>query len=160
MRDRKIKLDTLGKEGGIPLLDFNSGLTDKELAVICRGACLRNGFFFVRSKSEISQKFMQDHATLQKRFFALSLEEKMKIVADENNRGYTPAYEEKFDQNSKKGDAKEGLYFAKEIHPDDPRSALPLHGPNQWPSEVCNVSAYSLVIFTLHIQCLCFGAAT
>ena len=79
---------------------------------------------------------VQQHADVQKRFFSQPLEEKMKIAADENNRGYTPSFEETLDPSSSlAGDAHEGLYFGREISPDAPESSMPLHGPNQWPSE-------------------------
>lgn len=68
-------------------------------------------------------------------FFDLPLEEKMKILADKNNRGYTPYKEETLSPlTQSSGDTKEGLYFGREISSEDPEAAKPLHGPNQWPS--------------------------
>eukprot|EP01025_Chloroclados_australasicus_P022760 TRINITY_DN23338_c0_g2_i1.p1 TRINITY_DN23338_c0_g2~~TRINITY_DN23338_c0_g2_i1.p1 ORF type:complete len:268 (-),score=9.01 TRINITY_DN23338_c0_g2_i1:300-1103(-) len=67
-------------------------------------------------------------------FFALPADEKNKILADQNNRGYTPYQEETLSPATQKvGDTKEGLYFGREIHPDDAEAHKPLHGPNQWP---------------------------
>ena len=64
-------------------------------------------------------------------FFSLPTEEKMKILADANNRGYTPYQEETLNPSLQSvGDTKEGLYFGREAPRDDP---TPLHGPNQWP---------------------------
>ena len=69
------------------------------------------------------------------KFFALPLPEKMSILADVNNRGYTPMAEETLDpEHSKFGDTKEGLYFGWEVDADSELAKLPLHGPNQWPS--------------------------
>jgi isopenicillin N synthase-like dioxygenase len=68
--------------------------------------------------------------------FALPLEEKRKMLQDENNRGWTPYGEETLDpDNQTKGDTKEGFYFGRDIPADDPEAALPLHGPNVWPRE-------------------------
>lgn len=70
-----------------------------------------------------------------RKFFEQPLEEKMKILADKNNRGYTPYKEETLSPLTQStGDTKEGLYFGREIPADDPEAAKPLHGPNQWPS--------------------------
>lgn len=83
-------------------------------------------------------------------FFSLPLEAKMRIRSDANFRGYTPMSDEKlgegddgdgaistYSTTSVVGDFKEGVYFGRDL-PDDgthPLSLLPLHGPNQWPSE-------------------------
>jgi hypothetical protein len=41
-------------------------------------------------------------------------EEKQKLLADENNRGYTPFAEETLDPaNQSRGDTKEGFYFGR-----------------------------------------------
>lgn len=79
---------------------------------------------------------MTRHAAAQRAFFALPLEQKMTIVANENNRGYTPFAEETLDPaNSSVGDRKEGLYFGREVGANSSEAQLPLHGPNQWPSD-------------------------
>lgn len=57
----------------------------------------------------------------------------MKILADANNRGYTPYQEETLNPLQSAGDTKEGLYFGREIPKGDPEAEIPLHGPNQWP---------------------------
>lgn len=46
--------------------------------------------------------------------FALPLEAKQAIIADENNRGWTPFAEETLDpEKQSKGDTKEGFYFGR-----------------------------------------------
>ena len=40
------------------------------------------------------------------------------------------------------GDTKEGLYFGREVLPDSEEAHMPLHGPNQWPAQVCLRLAY------------------
>lgn len=53
------------------------------------------------------------------------------------SRGWTPLSEETLDTaNQTEGDTKEGLYFGREVPADSPEAAQPLHGPNQWPSQV------------------------
>lgn len=68
-------------------------------------------------------------------FFSLPLETKMKIKSDSNFRGYTPMNDERLGGNPA-GDFKEGVYFGRDLTDEgDPLFGLPLHGPNQWPSE-------------------------
>eukprot|EP00879_Flechtneria_rotunda_P019606 GHRR01020600.1.p1 GENE.GHRR01020600.1~~GHRR01020600.1.p1 ORF type:complete len:269 (+),score=76.30 GHRR01020600.1:898-1704(+) len=63
-------------------------------------------------------------------------EAKQAMLADANNRGYTPFAEETLDpDNQAVGDTKEGFYFGREVPKDSPEAKQPLHGPNQWPSE-------------------------
>jgi isopenicillin N synthase-like dioxygenase len=125
----------------IPILDLSSNATEQELANVLNKAAIQHGFFAVRGHG-ISFKLIKRHLEMQKNFFSLPLEEKMKIVVDNNNRGYTPIGEETLDpSNSTVGDQREGLYFGREIPSDDPRAKLPLHGPNQWPDEK-NIQGY------------------
>lgn len=49
------------------------------------------------------------------KFFALPLEEKVKIRQDANDRGYVPPFEEKLDVRTKKGDSKERINFGLEV---------------------------------------------
>ncbi len=117
----------------VPILDLSQPIED--VAKLCKEACEEHGFFFI-TNTGISPKLVADHAQAQRRFFQLPEEQKQTILADKNNRGYTPAYKETLDpSNSTLGDAKEGLYFGTEISPTSPEAALPLHGPNQWPDE-------------------------
>ena len=59
----------------------------------------------------------------------------MKIKSDSNFRGYTPMNDERLGGNPA-GDFKEGVYFGRDLTDEgDPLFGLPLHGPNQWPSE-------------------------
>lgn len=129
----------------IPILDLTSPDED-HLAEQCFQACSKYGFFMVQGHG-VPEELIQCHAEAQRNFFYLPLEEKMKIVADKNNRGYTPAYEETLDpENSSSGDAHEGLYFGREVGPDTPEASLPLHGPNQWPSDNLLGSTYRVTV--------------
>lgn len=59
----------------------------------------------------------------------------MKIKSDSNFRGYTPMNDERLGGDPA-GDFKEGVYFGRDlVDKSDALSGLPLHGPNQWPSE-------------------------
>jgi isopenicillin N synthase-like dioxygenase len=79
----------------------------------------------------ISQVFEQI-----RKLFALPLRDKQALTADVNNRGWTPLEEEVLDpEHQSVGDTKEGYYIGREVPADSVEAALPLHGPNQWPSE-------------------------
>lgn len=59
----------------------------------------------------------------------------MKIKSDSNFRGYTPMNDEKLGGDPA-GDFKEGVYFGRDVVDErDALFGLPLHGPNQWPSD-------------------------
>lgn len=48
--------------------------------------------------------------------FALSMHKKMEMLADGNNRGYTPFAEETLDPAAQSvGDSKEGFYFGRSV---------------------------------------------
>lgn len=100
-------------------------------------ACRASGFFYVENHNvppaTIERAFAQ-----AKRFFALPLEEKMKIhykKARNRVRGFIPLGELKADRKAK-GDFQEGFDYAVELPVDDPDyvAGNPLHGPNQWPA--------------------------
>jgi isopenicillin N synthase-like dioxygenase len=83
----------------------------------------------------ISNHLIQSTFEQIRAFFALPLHVKLQIKQDENNRGYSPLYEQNLNPAEQKyrGDTCEGMYFGREIALDDPEASLPLHGPNQWP---------------------------
>ncbi len=79
---------------------------------------------------------MEEAFDQSRKLFALPLEEKRRLLADENSRGWTPFEEETLDPaNQRVGDQKEGFYFGREVPRDSPEASKPLHGPNQWPEE-------------------------
>ncbi|XP_010519671.1 PREDICTED: 2-oxoglutarate-Fe(II) type oxidoreductase-like isoform X2 [Tarenaya hassleriana] len=97
-------------------------------------ACLDCGFFYVINHG-ISQEFMDEVFEQSKKFFALPLEEKMKVLRNEKHRGYTPVLDEILDpDNQVRGDYKEGYYIGIEVPEDDPDSDKPFYGANPWPS--------------------------
>ncbi|XP_051113999.1 2-oxoglutarate-Fe(II) type oxidoreductase hxnY-like isoform X2 [Andrographis paniculata] len=71
-----------------------------------------------------------------RRFFNLPAEEKIKLLRNKKNRGYTPVLDEYLDPvNQIDGDYKEGYYIGVEVPEDDPDAQKPFYGTNIWPSE-------------------------
>ncbi|KAF4189668.1 hypothetical protein CNMCM7927_007352 [Aspergillus lentulus] len=72
---------------------------------------------------------------LSKEFFALPLDEKMKLDKSQNdhNRGYEVMYGQMIEKDTKP-DLKEGYYVAQDLPPDHPQvlSKKFAHGPNLW----------------------------
>eukprot|EP00775_Hariotina_reticulata_P010233 gene10233-10393_t len=117
----------------IPLVDISE--SEAEAAKQVYKACTESGFFYVKNHG-VPDPLLQDVFQQLKAAFNLPPEEKQKLLADENNRGYTPFAEETLDPEQQvQGDTKEGFYFGREVSIDSPEASLPLHGPNQWPSE-------------------------
>ncbi|CAO2161383.1 unnamed protein product [Urochloa humidicola] len=107
----------------------------KKSVELLKQACLDSGFFYVVDHG-ISQEFMDEVFAQSKKFFDLPHSEKMKLLRDEKNRGYTPMLDEILDpENQVDGDYKEGYYIGVEVSADDPDANRPFYGPNQWPSE-------------------------
>lgn len=115
----------------VPVVDLAA--PDTVVAEQVHQACSTRGFFHVVNHG-IDQE-LQDKLFEQLRlFFSLPANEKIKILADGNNRGYTPYQEETLNPSVQSvGDTKEGLYFGREVPKGDPEAETPLHGPNQWP---------------------------
>ncbi|XP_037411774.1 2-oxoglutarate-Fe(II) type oxidoreductase hxnY-like isoform X1 [Triticum dicoccoides] len=108
--------------------------TQRSVALL-KQACLDSGFFYVLDHG-ISQEFMDEVFAESKKFFELPNSEKMKLLRNEKNRGYTPMLDEILDpENQVNGDYKEGYYIGVEVPAEDPQSNRPFYGPNQWPSE-------------------------
>ncbi|KAK9814115.1 hypothetical protein WJX72_000846 [[Myrmecia] bisecta] len=117
----------------VPVIDLSQ--TEEAAAQEVRQACISAGFFYV-SNHGVPDNIMERYAEQNRKFFALPVQEKLRILADKNNRGYTPMAEETLDPaNQTEGDSKEGLYIGREIPADSEEATKPLHGPNQWPSE-------------------------
>lgn len=101
---------------------------------ILKQACLDSGFFYVINHG-IDKDFMDEVFSQSKRFFDLPKEEKMKLLRNEKNRGYTPLFDEYLDPNQIHGDYKEGYYLGIEVSEDHSDAQKPFYGPNRWPSE-------------------------
>jgi isopenicillin N synthase-like dioxygenase len=59
-------------------------------------ACIDVGFFYLINHG-LDLDLLDEAFEQSKRFFALPIEEKMKVIHDENHRGYTPFEEEALD---------------------------------------------------------------
>uniref|UniRef100_A0A7I4CR67 Fe2OG dioxygenase domain-containing protein n=1 Tax=Physcomitrium patens TaxID=3218 RepID=A0A7I4CR67_PHYPA len=124
-----------GSDGGYPLECINMASPDKhETAARVREACVTSGFFYLVNHG-VDSALLDEVFVQSKKFFALPLEEKMKVIHDKNHRGYTPFEEEVLDPGTQsRGDSKEGYYIGFSVPESDPRSKKPMHGPNQYPS--------------------------
>jgi len=120
-------------ENSIPIIDIS--LESDFIVKLIRKSCIEVGFFYLTGHG-IDSQFINQVFEASKAFFKLPENEKMKVFADKNNRGYNPMYEEILDPSFQKvGDTKEGFYIGREIHPTSEEAKKPLHGPNQYPSE-------------------------
>lgn len=125
----------------IPVIDLAPLLRDNDPAPVAREmlrACQDLGFFYI-SNHGIDDALRNDYFDVARRFFALPLEEKLKIDARRSNahRGFFPVHAENNDPDASL-DLKEGFDIMAEQALDDERvvAGVPLHGPNQWPEEL------------------------
>ncbi|HEY9641039.1 MAG TPA: 2-oxoglutarate and iron-dependent oxygenase domain-containing protein [Coleofasciculaceae cyanobacterium] len=127
----------------IPVIDFaamQSGDRAERQQVadqLCQ-SCIQVGFFYVKNHG-VSQTVIDQAFAQAQRFFALPLEEKMKIHISHspNHRGYVPLLEENTDPTAK-GDLHEAIDFALEVAADDPDvlAGKVLYGPNVYPENL------------------------
>ncbi|KAJ4713835.1 2-oxoglutarate (2OG) and Fe(II)-dependent oxygenase superfamily protein [Melia azedarach] len=104
-----------------------------ESAALLRKACMESGIFYVINHG-MSQEFMDETFAQFKRFFDLPMEEKMKLVWNNNLRGYRPSNEAFIDDNNKqKVDFGEIFHIGVDVSEDDPHAHDFLYGPNVWP---------------------------
>ncbi|MFQ3613473.1 MAG: 2-oxoglutarate and iron-dependent oxygenase domain-containing protein [Cyanobacteriota bacterium] len=126
----------------IPVIDIGAlGFTDEPdsgqaVAQAIGRACQEIGFFYVVNHG-VPQDLREQVFVEAKRFFALPLEEKLKIPATRDHyRGYL-ALQSKGYANGK-GDFFEGFKMQLDLGPEDPdvRAGKPLHAPNKWPENL------------------------
>ncbi|GBF96785.1 adenine guanine permease [Raphidocelis subcapitata] len=116
----------------VPVIDLSA--PDEAATVAALGRACRDSGFFIAAGHGVPQPVVDAMFDQMRRLFALPLEDKMKMLQDENNRGYTPMAEETLDpERQTRGDTKEGFYFGREVPAGSPEADLPLHGPNVWP---------------------------
>ncbi|EOA26018.1 hypothetical protein CARUB_v10019424mg [Capsella rubella] len=113
----------------LSFIDFNN--TDlHQSAVLLKNACLDCGFFYVVNHG-ISEELKEEAFEQSKKFFALPLEEKMKVLRNEKYRGYAPFHDSLLDpKNQVRGDYKECFTIGME----GPKDGLHEDGPNNWPN--------------------------
>jgi isopenicillin N synthase-like dioxygenase len=80
---------------------------------------------------------MRDLDRASRAFFARPEEEKAQIAMANGGRAWRGWFPLGGELTRGKPDGKEGIYFGRELPPDDPRvkAGLALHGPNQFPAE-------------------------
>lgn len=118
-------------------------------------ACESVGFFYVAGHG-IPQARIDGAFAAARRFFALPLEEKLKlhIARLPNHRGYLGLGEESADPGAE-ADAKEAFKVGLELPADDPdfRNGVVMYGPNAWPEGLPGfreaVYGYYLELFAL-----------
>ncbi|XP_028781098.1 2-oxoglutarate-Fe(II) type oxidoreductase hxnY-like isoform X5 [Neltuma alba] len=122
------------KSSMLNCIDLSDPDIDKSVNLL-KQACLDSGFFYVVNHG-ISQDFMDEAFAQSRKFFGLPLKEKIKLLRNEKQRGYTPVLDELLDPENQVhvGDYKEGYYIGVEVSEDDPESQKPFYGPNQWPA--------------------------
>ncbi len=135
----------LDEPTAIPVLDIGPYLAGdgdalEQLATELRHAQEHVGFYFIVNHGVPRQLILQTYDQLR-RFFALPLEEKLKLKINENSLGYVPAKSSIYvtstvNQNTKP-DLNETILTCRERAPDHPSIVAKrrFHGPNQWPDE-------------------------
>jgi isopenicillin N synthase-like dioxygenase len=130
----------------LPVVDISGLLTDdkaaaQEAADRLGRAAREVGFCYIAGHG-IPQSVFTGVVDAASRFFALPVEEKMKVYIglSRNHRGYVPEGEEVFATGSK--DRKEAYDLSIDLPSDDPDyvAGNPLLGPNQWP-DIANFRA-------------------
>ncbi|KAL1221561.1 Gibberellin 20 oxidase 1 [Cardamine amara subsp. amara] len=119
MENKTQEEDSTIKVSSIHCIDlFNSDI--HQSALLLKQACQDCGFFYVINHG-ITEEFKEEAFEQSKKFFALSLDEKMKVLRTEKHLCYTPVLDEILDpENQVHGDHKEGYYIGMDVSEDDP----------------------------------------
>jgi len=116
-----------------PIVDL--AMPIEETVKALRSACTDTGFFYLKNHG-IPSEVVDELFKKAKSFFELPMEEKMKVKANENHRGYTYIGEETLDPKMQKsGDTRESFYIGLHSPAGSEEAKRPLCGPNQWPSD-------------------------
>lgn len=142
----------------LPIIDFAAfadGTDEARRAIADQigAACRRDGFFALKNH-RLETATIEAGFAMAKAFFDLSEAEKSAIAIDRSacHRGWFGHGQEVLDKAKQpQGDAKEGLKIGRDLGPDHARvqAGLPLHGPNQWPTE-----SGALIGFRARLQAL------
>ncbi len=129
----------------IPVVDvaglYGSPAEQRSVADKLGAAAREVGFLYITG-SRVSQQLFDDLLAVTQAFFALPLEEKMKVYIgnSSNHRGYVPTGEEGGEKTdgpvTKPADLKEAFDLSLELPADDADylAGNPMVGPNQWPA--------------------------
>lgn len=135
----------------IPIVDFAGAYSKRaadrdSVAAAIHRACRETGFFYVVNHG-VSADLIARQFACSRAFFALPLEEKLKIDIGKvaNMRGYEGMQAQTLDEGSPP-DLKEGLMIGREIGPDHwfVRQNAPFEGANQWPEGLPGFKAQML----------------
>ncbi|KAJ4885152.1 2-oxoglutarate (2OG) and Fe(II)-dependent oxygenase superfamily protein [Raphanus sativus] len=103
-------------------------------AVLLKQACSDSEFFYVINHG-ISEELNDQAFEQSKKFFALPLEEKMKVLRNDKFRGYAPICDQLLDPKTQvRGDYKEGFTIGTEGPKNGAHRDKPLYSPNIWPN--------------------------
>lgn len=136
--------ETIGDLGkaDLPVIDIHPLSTEHAdaragVAEEIQRACRENGFFYVTGHG-IPRQVLDDLETVSRQFFALPLEQKMRIAMANGGRAWRGFFPVGGELTSGVADIKEGLYFGSELPESHPRvkADWPLHGANLWPVEL------------------------
>jgi isopenicillin N synthase-like dioxygenase len=122
---------------GIPVIDIG-GLYSTDLdarkAVAARigGACDDIGFFYAVNHN-VSVETIDRAVVIADKFFQLPEQERLKVKADSNNRGYRDVWDSL--HRNGKNNARDSFDLGFPVTADDPevKAGTPLYAPNNWP---------------------------
>lgn len=123
----------------IPIIDVSALMTDSaakvRVATQLGEACRESGFFYAVGHG-IDPALQRRLHELSREFFSQSTAEKLSVRMAFGGRAWRGYFRVGDELTSGKPDQKEGLYFGKELPPDNPLvvAGTPLHGPNLFPT--------------------------
>jgi isopenicillin N synthase-like dioxygenase len=129
-----------GVAKSIPVVDLSSADAPREM----QKACLETGFFYVANHG-VPQALVDGQFAQARRFFALPLEEKMRLhmKRSPSTAGYEPMGAQQLDSQDAKAekappDMKEGFYYGMELPDEHPWAQKKIRGfgHNQWPADL------------------------
>lgn len=106
------------------------------VATAIHAACRDHGFFYISGHGIAAERIAALQAA-SRAFFALPLEDKMRIAMSCGGRAWRGYFPLGGELTSGKPDHKEGLYLGTELPATHPRvlRGLPMHGANLWPTQ-------------------------
>jgi len=131
---------SLAPTRGIPIIDigpFIAGAPGARASVArqIRAALEDIGFFGIANHG-LPAEVVERTFDASRRFFALPLDQKLKVKINSAHRGYMPMSDQ-HRVEAKRPNLSESFLVGLDLGPDDPDTAAgkPLHGPNQWLAE-------------------------
>jgi isopenicillin N synthase-like dioxygenase len=127
----------------VPVIDFapfreGTAAGKAAVAAAIRDACQTIGFFYL-SGHGIAQSRIDAVFAASVRFFALPLEERLKIkLTPQQNRGYQPLGSRMYPDKADAPDLNESFKYQHELMADDPdiRDGGRVHALNRWPENL------------------------